>query len=247
MYYQPKRITHREFRFDAIFSGVVFVTALGIFLALFITQSDFFKVRTITVDGEDSLIKTRVTALLNRHFPYLFSSSANALFALRSEEIQIKEISFTLDMFSRTLNASYTPRLVHFLWCSSPSCFLVDEEGVIFKNSAITQSTWVIPVDDASFEEVGVGKKLPPPFLETLLEIEKGIKDKNLAIERFIIQNPFSLVLVLDGAPELRLNPKTSVPSQLGNFSQFFSSLPLEKFLALEYVDLRVKNRIYYK
>ncbi|MBI3335911.1 MAG: hypothetical protein HY001_05490 [Candidatus Portnoybacteria bacterium] len=203
--------------------------------------------RKITVDGEDSLIKKHLIALVQRHFPYLFSSSAKALFALRSEEIEIKEISLTLDMFSRSLHASYTPRLAHFLWCSSLNCFLVDDEGVIFKHSAITQSTLVIPVDDLSFEGVAVGKKIPPPFLETLWEIEKDMKDKNLAIERFIIQNPFSLTVRITGAPEIRLNPKTSASTQLANFSQFFSSLPSEKFLSLEYVDLRVKNRIYYK
>lgn len=245
MYYT--RIHQRRFNFDAFFSGVVFIISLTIFLALFITRSEFFRVQKIIVHGEDSSLKERITTSLASQARYLFSSPAHIAYSLKGRYLPLKEVEVDIDFFSRSFIISYTLRDASFLWCKPTTCYLVDREGVIFEDTPLAHTPFLIKVEDRYFHEVMTGRKIPSSAISSLLATHQFIQDKNLPFLRSIIESPFSLKVVLDTYPELLFTTHREIKTQLDTLEQFFHSLPQEEFSKLQYVDLRVKNRIYYK
>lgn len=252
MYYSPQKQISYSFQkhtraSNAKIPAFLSIIALMLFGILFLIQANALSVKYINIKGGDPLLTKELTLYLSSHTPYLFTS----LHTIRRELLvmypRLGDISLRLDLPNRTLVASYTPRVAHFLWCKAQNCYLVDKNGAVFEKSDITQSTLLTKVEDSYFDIRKTGTKIPPLYITSLLSIEDALKEKTIEIHSIRIEAPFSLKTIIDGHVELRFTVQKDINNQLKILAVFLSSLTPEKRSALSYIDLRIKNRIYYK
>lgn len=237
---------HRKKSFPRGFIALLFflgLIGLGIF---FLLESGFFRVTGVNVSGSDPALSAAISQYMKDNFRFFINSQTSTAQKLSLAFPQVENVSVYNDIFTRTLNASYNLREGHFLWCKQ-SCYMVDVKGVIFAPSQITQASFLTTVKDEYFTNIEVGKKIPNNYIETLLTLEAITKDKGLEVERYMISNIFSLRVKLKSNGELKFTMQHPIKDQAENFTTFYDSLPKEEFAKLQYVDLRVKDKVYYK
>lgn len=224
--------------------GAIMLVAI---ISVIIVQSGFFTITRVTVNGKDTRISQAISQYLKGNFIFLVSSPQRASQALEKKFPELQTVDVSMDIFSKTLWASYTLRTSHFLWCKQDGCFLVDASGIIFAPSEITQTSFLTSVADNYFTNIAIGRKIPRDYVNSLISLEKMLKEKNLTASQFVIDAPFSLKVRLNGAGELRFSFQKPINEQVDNFTVFYDSISKPEFAKLKYIDLRVKNKIYYQ
>lgn len=229
-----------------LLTGLLIAIALG-GLGIWLLRSGFFTLRDVLVSGDNPKLSREIASSLKEHFYFPLSSRANAALALLKQFPELNTLSLDLDIFSKTLKASYTLRVSHFLWCKEIDCYLVDASGVIFAHSEITQASFLTNVQDKYFLDPGPGKKIPPAYSKALLDIEHTLGQKNLKLDHFLIDYVFSIKVLLASSLELRFTLQKPIDDELKNLFTFLESRDASEVSKLHYIDLRVKDRIYYK
>lgn len=254
MYYSPQKHIRYSFqkrrrKADAKLPCILTIIALSLFGGLFLMQRDALKITRISVEGNDASLAKEIQSSLSLRTIYFFSSLKHIQKELLASHPKLQTLSLRLNLPKRTLTASYISRTPHFLWCKNKNgnCYLIDKNGVIFERSDMTQSTLLTKIEDDYFDITKTGTKIPPLYITSLLSIEDALKEKTIAINSIRIEAPFSLKTIIYSHIELRFTVQKDIDNQLKTLAVFLSSLTPEKFSALSYIDLRVKNRIYYK
>lgn len=225
----------------------LFVILSGVGVAYF--QTTLLRITRIIISPHDAY-QEKVAAFVTSRTPFFFLSAGRIKRELQREFPAIRELSLTTDVFDNTMNVSYTLREAHFLWCKDipeKECYLVDTQGVIFEQSDVIENTLLARVEDSYFPDVAVGKKIPSLYIEGMRAFEDMLSRQNLSILGFSIRAPFLLSLVFAPGVEVRFSVQKNIESQSEKLITFLSSRPLSEISVLQYIDLRIEDRIYYK
>ena len=163
---------------------------------------------------------------------------------------QIKSISIKKHYWGKKIEARVVERSPCGTWCmgaEAPDCFWFDEDGYIFKRGIPSEGNIIKSVNDLSGRKLGLGNTvLENNFFLNLKSAFEVLEKSGIGV-RTIELKDLSLEEVI---------AKTS-EGPLVYFSLRFSSansLDLLKtlkegksFSKLQYVDLRIQNRAYYK
>ena len=133
------------------------------------------------------------------------------------------------------------------IWCQSlGDCYWFDKKGVLFDKAPQTEGEIIYKVKDFSGRELNIGgRAIDETLFGNLLKIFEVLDKSGLGIKTLRL-NEMNLEEIISESPSapkiyfsLRINPffGLSVLQSLKNFG-------LEK---IEYIDLRVENRGYYK
>lgn len=213
--------------------------------------SKILEVQDIVVKGDDPQLDAELATQARAELPYLFSSTATAARALQKTHPTIHQVTVNMDLFARNAHVSYQARKPRFLWCNGPQgssqCYFVDAQGIIFDQADVVQSTFFLNVKDFYLTDFAVGKRIPSHYVELMTALEKALKGKDLAISYLRIDAPFSIKVIPVAGPELRFSAQKPPSEQAESLLLFLDSLPKEEVMKLAYVDLRIKNRVYYK
>jgi len=130
------------------------------------------------------------------------------------------------------------------------NCFFVDSEGFVFKPAPIL-SGGSAPIvyehmdRDLNIKEIVSNSKA----LKFILETKKQLDAANLNLTDFVISNqtPGDLEIISPDGWKIILNLDKSPAVQINALKRVLEKEIKEKRGQLEYVDLRVENRVYYK
>lgn len=163
---------------------------------------------------------------------------------------QVKSLDIQKYYWDKKIVVRVTERIPYGIWCAgtdAPECFWFDEDGYVFKRGLSSEGNIIKSVSDISGRPMGLGSAvLPDDFFSNLKSIfdvleksgigARSIELKDLSFEEVIAKTAegpvinFSLRFSSAGSLDLLKTLKSG-----GSFSK------------LQYVDLRIQNRAYYK
>lgn len=163
---------------------------------------------------------------------------------------QIKSIDIEKHFWSKKIEAFVTEREPYGIWCAgeeNPDCFWFDEDGYIFKRGLSSEGNIIKSVNDLSGRHLGLGSSaLEGDFLENLKSIfdvleKSGIGVRAIELKDLALEEVDAKVA---GGPLIRF----SLRFPASNFADALTNLKSgSSFTKLQYIDLRIQNRAYYK
>lgn len=249
---RKKRAAFRIKLYLAGFGLILFFVGLG----YAIIYSLIFKIDGFKITGKDRLsddliltilrplvIRGQISSMLGWN-NFLVWPSGNmdvgntALFSAKIKK----------DWLTRIINIDVKERERFGIWCVTTGdiCYWLDESGMIFEPAPITEGTLILKVYDKNNQPLVIGSKvIEERFLGNLIKILQKLKKMGLIIQKIVLDRELQEIKVdTYGGPaiffSIRFDPMVNVSS----LEELEKTVAIEK---LNYVDLRIENRIYYK
>lgn len=134
--------------------------------------------------------------------------------------------------------------------CSVDKCFYFNKDGIVFQNAPITSGSLITIVRDYSNRNYELGDKIADKnFIDIILEINKnlydeiGLKILNFSMDSHPIEE---LRATTSEGWYILFDLKRDIKNQLLTLKVALNE-KIKNRIGLQYVDLRIENRIYYK
>jgi len=251
---------------SAIFFAVLIIGLVGAVYLLFFAR--LMDVREVTVEAEEEMrgrINNEISSWLNSGF-WRFTEGSNLLFlsgnVLASRIIEkfpeLESVKIT-KKFSHALIATVQERKPSGIWCLSAQaglseqadCFYFDKSGKAFSSTQPSNGFLVLNVIDQRSRELGLGDKVAEEvWTKNIFKAKDVLSKHNISIAMFVIP-PDSFdefhAKTAEGWKILFGN-QTDIESQISALAIFLKEKISPAHRAtLQYVDLRIQDRIYYK
>ncbi len=245
----------------ALFLAVLIVLLGSSVWLLFFSK--FFQIKKIIFQEENSQPKAISLDLPSQKIIGLVDISKNILF-LKKDFIkqkfatpQVKEIKILKDYKNREIFIKISKRKEELIWCladlneENKNCFLVDKEGVAFKDSAfvkgIDEPVVVQYLPTSTKKSISLGKNIAVSkevsFIEKVYKRFLPFFDK---LTFTIMPEDREKLVVNNGKFDIYFNTKEDCLRQLNAFERVYEKLSKES-LNLTYIDLQSLPRVYYK
>jgi len=215
----------------------------------FLIFSPFFQAKKITVSGEKIISKEEIQTLIERNLEkkvLFFPTKSIFLINLKhvkNEILQsfppIANIEINRE-FPDTLSVIVADRLEIAIFCQNDTCFSLDKEGVIFKESE--PKAELIKIIDGQKEKMPkLGEQMiERDYLEKILKIKKYFfEELRLETKEFLVFSQ-RLNVKTDEDWEIYFDPRGDLNWQLTKLNLVLKEkIPLEKRKDLEYIELR--------
>jgi len=250
-----KRYSQRKKRSSLkkyVFVGLFFL--LIITSGYFLVWSPYLWINDINVQGEakyysDSDIKE--IAWTKIEFPYK-SIVLVPLNQIKQEILErypeIKQVEINRHL-PNSLVIKIEERKNTGVWCQKQvnQCFFFDSEGIIFQPAPLIKGSLIINVYGVEDSIKVRDQILSSEMIEFILAIKKGLPEISLpeAVDFEVVSLEDLRVTTARGW-QIYFNPKYSVESQLETLKRIFNK-EIDLNQALEYIDLRIQGRVYYK
>ncbi len=227
---------------------------LFVAIAYLFIFSSIFRVNEIRVIGADTIDPEEMRLVVENEIvssvaffksksiflisgPGIVDSLTNAFPELRS--VRVKK------SFLNSVSVTVVERKATASWCRQPEeCFLIDKEGVIFKEVSDTGRLAIIRGgdEDASLSETPISSEEMGFIMDTWREVRDVI---DLIV--FDVTNPDLVVQTSEGW-RVRFTFTESARAQAEKLVLALENkIPEDKRAELDYVDVRFENRVYFK
>ncbi|MDP2934703.1 MAG: FtsQ-type POTRA domain-containing protein [bacterium] len=243
-----------------------------VFLAIFlfvlsligILLSPIFELKKISLYGNKEISSEELEKSI-KSVNILLMTTNGLKDKLLKEFPKISEVRIEKNIFKRTIAITITERKSLGIICkaekSSPvettkdgetikNCFYIDKNGVIFEDAPQTSGSLVLLIKDFSSEEFSLGKKIfEEQIINSIVEIRENLTSStNIKIDWFENRTipPKELKLVTSKGWYILFDSTRDIKKQLSILKTALSE-KIKTTDNLEYIDLRIENRIYYK
>jgi cell division septal protein FtsQ len=252
----------RRHRKKLILFGFLLVCTGGIFYFVFV--SSYFTITRVEVLGVESISRDEVDGAVEKIFAQKkigFFNSKNYFLApvekLRAslfEQFPKIEAIDLEKIYRDTLQIHIKERDTLGVWClpagdKPEDCFYFDKEGVIFEEAPKSFGQLILSVRDSRNIEPHLGARVLDRKEVTYLGDLRGIMERNFAFgaQTIEIRESGEFEVVTSEGWRVLLNKNDSVSSQLSNLKYVLDETIQARRSELEYVDLRLGNKVYYK
>jgi len=248
-YKRKKPIYHsRFFRLGLL----IFILFSSVFYLLFFFE--FFQVEKIIITGEDRVpteeIKLAVENRLENKILFLKTKSIFLINLKETKKDILKQFSQIAQIeikrvFPDALGVIITERLESIVYCLQEKCFLCDNEGIIFEETA-GEANLLRVVDREKTEIPSLGDKVIEK--ENLSQMVSEIKPKieselDIPVKEFIIFSEDKLIILTEEGWEIYLDLNSDIAWQMIKLrADLEEKIPPEKRKDLEYIELRFGN-----
>ena len=242
--------------------GVFFLILLLILILAYIFLfSPLFKIKSIDILGNKEVSEEQIKNYFNYKNIFLFTEAKIKADLVRKipKIVDIRVKKDIKDIFKRKIKLIIQEREKIGIVCQMDSssaeaiedkCFYIDKEGVVFENALQTSGSLILLIKDYSQREFVLGKKLfEENLINNILEIrenlflETGIKSLDFNILSF---PPNDLKVMTNEGWYIIFSLERNINSQITALKAALEE-KIQKRENLEYIDLRIENRIYYK
>lgn len=247
----------RVFLISALFFSILFAVFL-----FFILRGKWFCVQSVSVDGIKGVFPEVVSDRIWQNVApqswlerFVFPHNNIFLAFFRRDRIESDLLSeyplfsrgaLVIDAFSRSIRFSVVERQQYGLWCGyEGECLWFDSSGVAFTPGPKTEGQLIKKVIDLTDRIVYPGERvLDQRATESLIAIFSfleiaGIPERTLVLDSY------------DSHEVRTTGERFPLVYFSTRFDPFFASKTVEQLIAskksFDYIDLRVKNRVYYK
>lgn len=239
------------FFFAVIFAGLVYVSYLP-----------RFRVRSLSFSGLESINQEKAenitkSFLASKRFLFL---PADSIFILPSQQLKkelsanflkIKDIIIDKD-YSGFLNIKIKERQLWAILCSgeeASSCFYADDQGFLFQKAPVFNGNVIRRFLDLRGNNFGPGNTFLEPGQLNKIKyfVDKYESVYGGKITEVILEPEGIYKMQTDKGWDIIIDSQTGQEEAFENMQIALSSEIKEKADALNYIDLRFGNKIYYK
>jgi len=244
---------------NRLFWDFILFLVLGLNVFYFLFLSEIFKVKEIKIAGPSNIpyfeLKKIINKNLEKKFLYFFSSFS--LFLVNTQEIEKEilrnypeiKIASLEKKFPKTLLLEIKKREAVGLLCFAPdTCFLLDNQGVIFKTVRGPTSDKLVKIFYEKKETGRIGESaIPEDTLDKIRQINENLEKKlDTETEKFILKDNRLDVKTTEGW-EIYFDLSGDINLALTKLRLLLEKeISSEERKNLEYIDLRF-SRVYYK
>ena len=252
---------------------VVIAVFTGLIYFLFFTR--IFDVRSISIDTPDGLhdsLSGVVDDWLNAGFWELtrrnnifFVSSAKLASLLAEQFPKLESINISVD-FPHGLLLSAIERKQAGIWCqanqdapaqisqsetSAGKCFYFDKNGVAFSETQPSNGFLITNVTDKRMREISLGGQvIADDWLKSIMLAKELLARVDVDVSEFVIPaNSFDEFHAKTAESwKIMFSIQTDIEKQISALAIFLKEkINPDQRSGLQYVDLRIQDRIYYK
>jgi hypothetical protein len=132
-------------------------------------------------------------------------------------------------------------------------CFYIDQEGIVFKESPLISGRLIVNIYSRKDSVKIRDKVVSPEIINFILAIKKGLPEIKTVSELLLEAVDFEIIsledlkVTTDLGWQIYFNPTYSVDSQLNALALVLEQETKQAVDSLEYLDLRIEGRVYYK
>lgn len=246
---ERKKRRRRQIAFLVIF--VILAVAAGSVYVLFF--SGWFSIRDIKISGNDELAPEEIKNLAESHIAYsniLFAGSEAIEHLLKDRYPLIETANVSKNLFNKHLNIEIKEREGIGVYCKQ-TCFYFDRDKVLFKEAPRFSGQLFLVIEDSRNRDFKLGHSFDDAELLDRIFEAKSIIDELRIVEYqnfFLPENSFDFWIKTKEGWSVYLDKESDIASQLVALKKFLDEkLSPERRQILQYIDLRINNRIYYK
>jgi len=234
-------------------------------LCYFLFLSSYFGINNIKISGNRTIsegdLRTKVENIISQKT--LFLAMAGNIFLLPQDKIEkkiladfpkVEQVSIKRDI-PKNIEVILKEREAAAIWCNATQeasdCFFMDASGVVFERAPATEGSLIF--------------KIRERLQRTNISEGSQIFDKDFANKIFEakkkLENGFSSLSFLEGTVldgnivemkssegwKVVFDITSDIESQIQATKKILSEISLEEKSKIEYFDLRVEGRVYYK
>lgn len=258
----------RRFKRNKFFKRLIFLTVSAVCVSgaiVGLLYIPFFRITTVAIENvktvssenlqnaaDEFLHQKKWTFLpYNNFFVFLFN--ANALETILKEKFpKIKTIGFGRH-FRRTITLRIEERKIWATLCKESSCFYVDHDGTLFGKSSRISGSVFFAIED---ERIGVQSIhdtiLPSEELSRIQTFLQSIESiTNDSFQTLFISGSHNVIEKYEALTaagwKIIFDSKTDTNTALANFLSAYEGLLKKDLNTIDYIDLRLENKIFYK
>lgn len=269
MLYSSYRLARTKTKKKTFFSSRVFKIILpsffvlgGFFYLLFL--SPYFKIENVKISGTKTISEEELRILVGNFLSEkkLFFIGIDNIFLIPAKRIEssilagypkIEEVSLKKRL-PKSFEINIKEREPAAIWCNASQgfsdCFFMDASGIAFEKAPLSEGSLVLKISEKNQKpSINAGERvLGADFANNLFNNKKILNE--------VFGMDFMEWTILDGnivetksseGWKIILDLSAEVNSQFLAIKKVLSEIIPEKRSQLEYFDLRVKGRLYYK
>ncbi len=160
---------------------------------------------------------------------------------------EISEITIKKNYFKRRIEIGVKERERFGVWCQqseNATCWWFDRNGILFAETLNVEGQLINKVADFSDRQLNLGDKaLDDKFFQNLIKIFEVLERSGLKIKSLKLENLEFQEAITESSPTIFFSLRFAPDSAL----EVIKSLKDKGLEGIEYIDLRVENRVYYK
>jgi len=247
MVYHYRHRKKRKINKRVIIAIIPLFVLAGLVYLLFC--SPVFDIKKTEISGNKEIKSEEIQNILSCANIFLLSGKK-----IKNELLEripkIAELEIEKNIFKRELKIKLSEREEIGIACKDDKCFYIDKSGVIFENAPQTSGSLITLINDFSGRNIKLGEKIfDEKFIGLIFEIrEEMLAGMNLKIESFDSMNfPVQDVKAMTSEGWYAFfNFNNNIKSQVSALKVALKE-KIQMRAGLEYVDLRIENRVYYK
>lgn len=241
----------------------VFLVAAFLAIMWWFFVSSFFKITEIIQPKNDVVANENIWQLISINLPLragfniLLLSKDNLKIDLAAAFPEITDIKIKKKPF-HSIVINFTKRLPLGFWChptgNQPQvdkCYYFDKEGIIFKEAPETEGALILKITDSTNPSIQLGNvAINGNLLDFIANFYNQIgHSKKIKIVEFKIRPAANIDLeaITDGNWSIYLDPAQNPESEANNLFTVLTEALKNRTSGLDYVDLRIPSRIFYK
>jgi len=263
-YYRFKTLSSKERvkKWRMIFLRTFFV-AVFIFVIWLFFASSFFKIKEIKLPENDIVTVGDIRKIMTGSAPFdlgenLFILSKNNIkTTLTAAFPAITGVNVEKELFNG-LAVSFEKRIPIGLWCrpagghpEGDNCYYFDKEGIIFKEAPVTEGGLILKIEDSENKRISLGETaINAAQLKFIIDFNGRIMNSGqIKITEFKIgpSADFDLTAVTAYGWLIYLDQKQDPELAANNLFTILGEVIKNKASNLEYIDLRLPSRVFYK
>ncbi len=229
---------------------------LLVILSYIVFFSDIFKISRVDVQGPNKEITQSLEVETNKYIKSLLTNN-NWIF-LNSEDLK-KQLQKTFTgqesiivkkKFPNKLEVKTDAQKSAIIWKTGKQSYVISVSGRAIGEINEKKASGSMPtIVDGSNIPVNVGSKVVArDFVDFVMKLDGYFKANKIAIEQYSVAETTSeLNVKINGGYTIRFNTSDSADSQLRSLTATLDLLKSQNKVPLEYLDLRVTGRAFYK
>jgi cell division septal protein FtsQ len=250
-----------------IYGGIFLFFILVVGAAYLVVYSSLFQIKNIEVSdnkyvsSEEIVSQFKKTAVGQSKIANFLTTDNILVWKTDAQSIknlfpQIENLKIEKDYFNRQVKITVQEREKFGIWCEMEqsatttqestisNCFWFDKNGVIFSEAPQAEGNLINKIDDFSGRSLKLGESvLAEKFFSNLFKIFEVLEKSDLGIKSLKLERIELQEILTESSPKiyfsLRIDPSFTLAA-----IDSMKKIGLEK---IEYIDLRVENRAYYK
>ncbi|MBI4991902.1 MAG: hypothetical protein HZB99_01675 [Candidatus Harrisonbacteria bacterium] len=244
----------RNFRIKIYFGFLILILIL-ILIIYTLVYSPIFKIKEFRVAGvsgyrideilrmiEPQILTTRVKNFLGDKNLLVWDVNNPDLSKTALAEAVIKR-----DWLRQSIIIDAQERERLAIWCDkNNNCYWLDKQGILFENAPQTEGSLILTVQDISpATAIKNTKIIEERFAPNLIAVVDGLKRIRMPIKEIIFKRELQEIHVKTySGPDLLFSIRFDPTLNLESLQSLMEKTGLKN---VQYIDLRVENRIFYK